>query len=158
MHPFLIQNDADLERAVAMIEDLWDARPGTPEGHLLAVMSTLVDRYEAERSSLPPGDPIELVSFKIRELGWSQRELARRLGWRSGRVSEVLNRKRRLTLAMVQQLAAVLEIPPGLLVPNEDVDEGAPFWIALPPDIPRTLRASHLVRGASLEETVIGIL
>ena len=123
MRAFPIRNNDDLARAVRLIEELWDAEPNTPEGDLLEVMSTLVDAYEAEHSTLPAANPIELIQFKLRELGWSQRELGRRLGWGTGRVSEVLNERRDLTLAMVQQLSAVLELPPGLLVPHSSPRE-----------------------------------
>lgn len=120
MRAFPIHNDRDLERATALIHDLWDASPGTPEGDLLEVMATLVDLYESQHSNLPPANPRELIEFKLGELGWSQRELGRRLGWGSGRVSEVLSGKRSLTLTMVRQLSAVLEIPAGLLVHDDD--------------------------------------
>lgn len=157
MHPFLIMNDADLERAHDLIEELWDAEPGTPAGHLLAVMSTLVDQYEAERSTLPPGDPIELIAFKLDELGWSQRELARKLGWGSGRVSEILNRKRRLTLAMVQQLSTTLGLPPGVLVPDTD-DEGGWARVVLPPDVAHALARAARGRGSTVQDVVTQIL
>lgn len=124
MRAFPIHDEHDLERAHALVERLWDAEPGTEEGDLLEVMATLVDAYEAQRSVLPPANPRELIRFKLDELGWSGRELARRLGWSGGRVSEVLNGKRNLTLAMVRQLSAALEIPAGLLV--HDGAEEAP--------------------------------
>lgn len=118
MNAFLIRDDADLQRALALVEALWDATPGTPEHETLEVMAHLVDRYETERRALPAPDPLALVAFALRDRGWSQRRLARALGWGGGRVSEVLSGKRALTLRMVQELARVLELPAGLLVPR----------------------------------------
>lgn len=128
---FPIRNDTDLARAVALIEELWDAEPGSPESDLREVMAALVDRYEAARSALPAGDPVELIRFKLRERRMSQRELGRALGWGAGRVSEVLSRKRPLTLAMVRQLARALEIPPGLLVHDLLEEPEDVTWVAL---------------------------
>ena len=133
MHAFLIHNDADLTRAVALVDSLWDAAPGSPEHELLHVMSTLIDQYEARHSSLPSADPVEILAFKLRELGWSQRELGRRLGWSTGRVSEVLGRKRPLTLRMVRELSLVLNLEPGLLVHDVAEPDGYGRWLQLSP-------------------------
>lgn len=127
-HAFPIRNDEDLVRAMNLIDALWDAAEGTPDHDLLHVMSELVDAYNARRSTLPAMDPRDLVRLKLKELGWSQRELARRVGWGSGRVSEVLGGKRPLTLAMVRSLSAVLDLPPGLLV-HDRLDADATVWV-----------------------------
>ncbi len=116
MHAFLIRNEADYTRALATVDALWDAEPGSPEHDTLDVMAELVDRYEAAQRALPPPDPIALLKFKLKELGWSQRHLGRQLGWSAGRVSEILNGKRELTMRMVGELSVVLNLPPGLLV------------------------------------------
>lgn len=155
---FPIRNDEDLSRAIALIDALWSAEPGSPEADLLEVMSTLVDRYEAEQSELPAADPIELIRFKLGELGWSQRELGRRLGWSSGRVSEVLGRKRPLTLAMVQSLSRVLGLPAGLLVHDHACAEDDPHAVALPPSLAREIRAQAERRGLSVEVAVADAL
>jgi HTH-type transcriptional regulator/antitoxin HigA len=123
MHAFPIRNDADLHRAVALIDTLWNAEPGSVEDDTLQVMSQLVDAYEARTSTLPPGDPVDIIRFKLNELHWTQNELARRLGWTSGRVSEVLNRRRPLTLTQVRDLSRILDLPAGLLV--HDVADAA---------------------------------
>jgi HTH-type transcriptional regulator/antitoxin HigA len=135
MRAFPIRNDADLERACALIEDLWEGEyeQDSPEANLLEVMSTLVDLYEAAHSTLPPPNPIELIEFKLRERGWSQRELARQLGCGSGRISEILSRKRQLTLDLVRRISVVLDIPPGLLVHDvagQASADDAPFTTA----------------------------
>lgn len=130
MCAFPIRNNEDLERAIALVTDVWDAPPGSAEADLLEVMSTLIDAYEASHSTLPHGDPVRLIEFKLKEHGWTQRDLARQLDWEIERVSEILNRKSPLTLEVVRQLSRVLQIPPGLLVngcrgPTE-LEEGKP--------------------------------
>ncbi len=143
MNAFPIRTHADLERAVALIDSLWDAEPCTVAYDLLEVMAQLVDAYETAHRSLPAADPIELIRFKLKEQGWSQRELTRRLGWRSaGRVSEILNRKRPLTLEMVRQLSHVFELPPGLLIHNEHEANG--LWVRIPSDLaPKVVAAAQ---------------
>lgn len=128
MNAFPIRNEEDLHRATELVDALWDAEPGTPEHDVLLVMAQLIDAYEAAHSTLPAADPIELLRFKLKETGWSQRELARRLGWGSGRVSEILSRKRRLTLELVRQLSQVFDLPPGALV-HEEGEAGGGLWV-----------------------------
>lgn len=111
-----IRTDADLDRAVRRIDVIWGAPDGTPEGDELEVLCVLVEAYEAQHHAVPPGDPIALLRFKMRELALSQNALAKRLSWTSGRVSEVLSGKRELTIRMVRELAAVLGLPAGALL------------------------------------------
>lgn len=129
---FPVNTEADHRRALALVDELWDAAPGSPEAELLDVMASLVDAYEKRTRALPPPDPLELLAFKLRELGWSQRELGRRLGWGSGRVSEVLSGKRALTLGMVRELSTTLDLPPGLLVHDTRTDAGDSVWVRVP--------------------------
>lgn len=126
---FALHTDADYRRALALIDELWDAAPGSPEAELLDVMATLVEHYEKRTRALPAADPLRLVAFKLRELGWSQRELGRRLGWGSGRVSEVLSGKRALNLRMVRELSAALDLPLGLLVSGVPQAEDDVVWV-----------------------------
>ena len=128
IHP--IRSDEDLTTALARIDELWGAEPGTSEGDELDLWATLIEAYESKHHALPPGDPVELIGYKMRELGVNQAELARMLGWPSGRISEVLNRKRPLTLAMIRQLAVVLESPSGLLVGPPTSTAGR--WLFVP--------------------------
>jgi HTH-type transcriptional regulator/antitoxin HigA len=135
-----IRNDDDLNAALARIEALWDEAAGSAGADELEVLSVLVSDYEARHHAVPPGDPIATISYKLREFGWSQRDLGRRLGWGTGRVSEILNRRRPLTLAMVQQLAAVLEISPGLLVGVETTSLDATEMLAVPAGVAQLAR------------------
>lgn len=113
-----ISNKEDLQAALLRVQALWQAASDSRDAQERDALADIIEAYEEQHHALGPGDPIEIIRFKLRELAWSQRELARRLGWSGGRVSELLARKRRLTLAMIQQLAPVLGIAAGLLVPE----------------------------------------
>ena len=105
-----IRNDADYRAALEEIERVWEAEPGTSEGDHVEVLSTLVEVYEASHHPVPPPDPIAAIEFMLEQKGLTRRDLEPAIGSR-GRVSEVLNRKRPLTLPMVRALSALLEIP-----------------------------------------------
>ena len=93
----------------------WDAEPGTPEGDRVDVLVTLIEAYEAKRFPIPAPDPIAAIEFMMEQKGLSRRDLEPSIGSR-GRVSEVLTRKRPLTLPMVRKLSALLQIPTDVLV------------------------------------------
>ena len=113
-----IHNDRDHKAALAEIEKLWGAPIGTPEGDKLDVLVTLAETYEERRwpiSRRRRFDPVDVLHFAIDELGHTQSELAEILGSRS-RASEVLARRRPLTLEMIQKITAGWKIPADLLV------------------------------------------
>jgi HTH-type transcriptional regulator / antitoxin HigA len=116
-----IRTDKDHRTALAEIEKLWGASKGTPEGDKLDILVTLVETYEERRWPLRSRrrfDPVDVLRYAIEELGHSQAELAEILGSRS-RASEVLARRRPLTLEMIQKINATWKIPADLLVqPN----------------------------------------
>lgn len=105
-----IHDDADLERAFARLEELWAAKDGTPEADELEVLSILIEKYEDEHYPIGPSDPIEAIKFRMEQRGLTQRDLEPFIG-SSGRVSEVLNRKRKLSLRMIKRLHEGLNIP-----------------------------------------------
>ena len=114
-----IRNDKDHRAALGEIESLWGARQGTPEGDKLDVLVALVDAYEEARWPLKGRrrfDPVDVLRYAIDELGHTQAELADILGSRS-RASEILSRRRPLTLEMIQKITASWKIPADLLVP-----------------------------------------
>lgn len=114
IHP--IRNDDDLATALREIEKLWGAAPGTEEGDKLDVLATLVEKYEERRwPETESADPIDVLGYAIEELGHSQAELAELLGSRS-RASEVLNRRRALTVEMIHKISEAWKIPADLLV------------------------------------------
>lgn len=105
-----IHNEADLDRAFARLEELWAAEPGTPEADEIEVLSILIEKYEDKHYPIGPSDPIEAIKFHMEQQGLTPRDLEAYIG-SSGRVSEVLNRKRKLSLRMIKSLHEGLRIP-----------------------------------------------
>jgi HTH-type transcriptional regulator/antitoxin HigA len=110
-----IRTDEDLSKAIAEIESLWGAERGTPEGDKLDVLVTLVDRYEDEHYPIEPSHPIEVLKIHMEMTGRSQADLASLIGSPS-RASEVLNKRRALTLDMVHRLNTKWGIPAECLI------------------------------------------
>jgi HTH-type transcriptional regulator / antitoxin HigA len=110
-----IRTEADYRAALKEAESLWEAEPGTPEGDQVDVLSTLIEAYEAKHHPVPAPDPIAAVLFMMEQKGLTRRDLEPAIGSRS-RVSEILNRRRPLTLPMVRALSALLNIPVDVLV------------------------------------------
>jgi HTH-type transcriptional regulator/antitoxin HigA len=105
-----IKTDRDRQKALKEIDKLWNAKPGTPAGDRLEVLVTLVEAYEQKRYQIAPPDPIEAIKFRMDQLGLKASDLARILGGRN-RASEVLNKKRNLTVEMMRSLHKLLSIP-----------------------------------------------
>lgn len=114
VHP--IRSDADYEAALERAEALMDADPETPEADELDVLATLIERYEDEHDPIPSPNPIEAIIFRLEQTGQSPRDLCDILGVHRGRVSELLNRKRRLSLGMIRTLSKELDIPAEILI------------------------------------------
>jgi HTH-type transcriptional regulator/antitoxin HigA len=113
-----IRTDKDHRMALAEIDKLWGAAEGTPKGDKLDALVTLVEAYEARRWPLNPRrrfDPVDVLRYAIDELGHTQAELAEVVGSRSP-ASEVLARRRPLTLEMIQRITEAWKIPADLLV------------------------------------------
>ena len=110
-----IKTDADHAEAVREIEALWGAAEGTEDGDRLDVLLTLADAYEDQRWPVESGDPVEVIRSAMALNGRSQSELAGVLGSAS-RASEVLSRRRALTLPMIRALSEQWRIPAALLV------------------------------------------
>ncbi len=98
-----IHTAADYRQALARIEAIFEAAPGSPEFDELDILGTLVCAYEDQHYPIPDPDPIEYIKYKMAERGLLQRDLAVWLGGES-RVSEILNRKRKLTAKMMKAL------------------------------------------------------
>ncbi len=113
VHP--IRTKRDYQRALSQVERLWDAQPGTPAGDLVEVLVTLIEAYEAKHYAIPAPDPIGAIFFMMEQKGFSRRDLEPAIGSR-GRVSEVLTRRRPLTLPMVRRLSTLLDIPAEVLI------------------------------------------
>ncbi len=110
-----IKSGANHEEALQEIEKLMDAKPGSAEGDRLEVLAALVNAYEAEHFPMELPDPIEAIKFRMEQGGLKRHDLEEALGGRN-RVSEILNRKRPLTIAMIRNLARSFDIPTDILV------------------------------------------
>ena len=110
-----IRTKADHRAALKEVERLWEAEPGTADGDRMEVLVTLIEAYEAKHFPIPAPDPIAAIVFMMEQKGLTRRDLEPAIGSR-GRVSEVLTRKRPLTLPMVRALSPLLDIPVDVLV------------------------------------------
>jgi len=105
-----LKNERDYDAALARIEALMDAKPNTVEGDELDVLSVLVENYENKHHSIDLPDPVQAIRFQMEHYGLKDKDLIPYIG-QSGRVSEVLSYKRKLTLPMIRRLQEGLNIP-----------------------------------------------
>jgi HTH-type transcriptional regulator / antitoxin HigA len=105
-----IRNDKDYKKALARMNDIFDSKPGTKEGDELEILGILIEKYEDENYPIEAPDPIEALKFRMEQMGYKQKDVAKILGYK-GRVSEILNRKRKLTIDMVRKLHNKMQIP-----------------------------------------------
>lgn len=111
----VIKTEKDYQKALKRLEVIFDAKKGSKDGDELELLSLLIDNYEKEKYPIDFPDPIEAIKFRMEQLGFKQKDLAEAMGLKS-RVSEILNRKRKLTLDMIRKLHDVLGIPTEVLV------------------------------------------
>lgn len=105
-----IRNDDDLKRAFRRLEQIFQAVEGSPQSDEREVLVTLIEAYENKQVDFGPADPVEAIKFRMEQDGLTPRDLEPFIG-PSGRVSEVLNRKRPLSLRMIKRLHDGLGIP-----------------------------------------------
>ncbi len=110
-----IKNKTHYNRALERINELWGAKRNTEKGDELDVLILLVEKYEEEHYPMPPSDPVEAIKFLMEQKGLTRKDLEPYLGTRA-RVSEVLNKKRNLTLPMIKKLHEGLNIPYDCLI------------------------------------------
>ena len=110
-----IKTKKDYALAMQRLYNIFDAKPGTPEGDELEVLGILIEKYENDHYPIDYPDPIEAIKFRMEQLGYSQNDLAEVVGLKS-RASEILNKKRKLTLEMIRQLHNQLNIPTQVLI------------------------------------------
>ena len=110
-----IKTETDYNYSIKRIEELWGAKLNTPEGDELDLLATLVEAYEMKHYPITPPDPIDAIKFRMEQMGLTKTELAKYLGSQS-RVSEILGRKRELTLKMVRTLYKDLKISADVLL------------------------------------------
>jgi len=109
-----IRNEKDYKRTVMRIEEIWDTKDKKLRDEL-DVLSTLVDLYEETHYNIVPPDPIEAIKFRMEQMGLKKTDISPLLGG-NNRVSEILSRKRALTVEMIRNLNKKLKIPAESLI------------------------------------------
>lgn len=110
-----IRSKKDLKEALRRIDELIDSKYGTAKYDELEILSTLVESYEEKHTPILPPDPVEAIRFRMDQLGLKQADLAKFLGGKN-RASEILSRKRSLSLRMIRSLHTNLQIPSSTLI------------------------------------------
>ncbi len=111
----LIKTEADYQRGLKRLGEIFDAKTGTSESDEADILGLMIDEYEKKHYQIDAPDPIEAIKIRMEEMQLKQVDLAEALGGKN-RVSEVLNRKRKLTLYMIRNLTERLNLSPGLLI------------------------------------------
>ncbi len=110
-----IKSGSDYQKALKRLEVIFDAEIGTPESDEADVLGLLIDEYEKKHFPIETPDPIEAIKIRMEEMQLKQIDLADEFGGKN-RVSEILNRKRKLTVDMIRKLTIKLNLSPGLLI------------------------------------------
>jgi len=111
----LIKTESDYQMTLRKLEDIFDAPIGTLESDEADILGILIDEYEKKHYPIDAPDPIEAIKIRMEEMQLKQVDLVSEIGGKS-RVSEILNRKRRLTVDMIRKLANRLNLSAGLLI------------------------------------------
>ena len=111
----LIKTEADYRKALKKLEEIFDSMIGTPESDEADILGLMIDEYEKKHYYIDAPDPIEAIRIRMEEMQLKQVDLADAIGGKN-RVSEVLNRKRKLTVEMIRNLTKKLNLSPGLLI------------------------------------------
>lgn len=117
---YLIENDADYQKAVTRYEKIREADKGSLEHKEKLLLAFLINKYEAELWEMPDVDPIELIKIRMEEFGYQATDLAREYGDK-GTVSKVLNYKQSLSLTMIRKFSKLLRIPMEALSKEYDL-------------------------------------
>ena len=111
----IIKTNKEYQKALERLDKIFDAKKGSTEADELELLSLLIEQYEDKHFPLNLPDPIEAIKFRMEQMGYTQTDLANAIGLKS-RASEILNRKRKLTLDMIRSLNEQMNIPIELLV------------------------------------------
>ena len=111
----LIKTKKDYQQALARLEVIFDAKKGSPKSDELEILGMLIDNYENENFPIGFPDPVEAIKFRMEQLGYTQSDLANVVGLKS-RASEILSKKRKLSLEMIRQIHDRLNIPTEVLI------------------------------------------
>lgn len=115
----LIKTEEDYKEALKLADELFDAKPDTPEGDKLELIVTLIEIYEKEHFPIDSPSPLEAIKFRMDQMGLLPKDLVPFIGSKS-KVSEILSGKRTLSLNMIRQLARGLNIPVEVLIQPYD--------------------------------------
>jgi HTH-type transcriptional regulator / antitoxin HigA len=110
-----LKTKKDYNLAMARLENIFDSKAGTPEGDELEILGILIEKYESANYPIEFPDPIEAIKFRMEQLGFNQTDLVKVIGFKS-RVSEIMNKKRKLSLDMIRKLNSSLNIPTDVLI------------------------------------------
>lgn len=110
-----IRNNDDYQKAISRLEEIFDADFGTPEGDELEILGILIDHYENIHFPIELPDPIDAIKFRMEQLGYTQTDLANVVGLKS-RASEILNKKRKLSIEMIRQIHSTFHISAEVLI------------------------------------------
>ncbi len=119
----LIKCKADYDAALARVDDLMNAELDTPQGDELDILVTLIEKYEAQHHFIDAPNPVEAIRFRMEQSSLKDKDLIPYIG-QSGRVSEVLSFKRKLTLNMIRKLHSELKIPAESLIQDYELKHG----------------------------------
>lgn len=111
----LIKTEKEYQVALSRLEEIFDSKKDSNTADELELLSLLIEKYENEISPIDLPDPIEAIKFRMDQLGYKQKDLAQAIGLKS-RVSEILNKKRKLTIDMIRKLHDTLGIPTEVLI------------------------------------------
>ncbi|WP_291399409.1 helix-turn-helix domain-containing protein [Daejeonella sp.] len=111
----VIKTENEYQAALNRLEEIFDSKKDSKTADELELLSLLIEKYENEISPIDLPDPIEAIKFRMEQLGYKQKDLAQAIGLKS-RVSEILNKKRKLTIDMIRKLHDTLGIPTEVLI------------------------------------------
>ena len=110
-----IKTKQDYDQALQRLELIFEAKIGTKEGDELEVLGILIEKFEDDYFPIDLPDPIEAIKFRMEQMDYSQNDLAKVIGLKS-RASEILNKKRKLSLEMIRNLHSIMKIPTEVLI------------------------------------------
>jgi len=110
-----IKSESDYYENLKRFEEIFDAKIGTPESDEADILGLLIDEYEKKHFAIGSPDPIEAIKIRMEEMALKQNDLINEFGGKN-RVSEILNKKRKLTVEMIRKLAKRLNLSPELLI------------------------------------------
>jgi len=111
----VIKSGIEYSNALARLEHIFDSEPGTPQGDELELLALLIDDYEKTHYPIGLPDPVEAIKFRMEQMNYNAKDLADVIGFRS-RATEILNRKRKLSLDMIRKINKRMHIPPDVLI------------------------------------------